>query len=709
MDITALLANEFSIKLSFTQNIISLIDEGNTIPFIARYRKEQTGSIDDQMLRNLYDRLNYLRNLYDRKQQVVNLLTEQGNFNKDIEEKLEKALTLAEVEDIYRPFKPKRRTRATVAQEKGLLPLASILWEQEIDDLPEVFAAKFVNEEKGVLNVEDALLGACDILAEKISDNPSYRAIVRKLTYNEGIIESLASKKTKEDCEQTDSAKKADTYALYFEFSQSIKQVADHRVLALNRGENEGFLKVDIAAPSEKIFLQLEKVILKNNKYTVNIIKSIITDSYKRLIAPSIEREMRTMLTEKACESAIKVFGENLRQLLMQPPIKGNAVLSIDPGFRTGCKWAILDKLGSVLDVGVVYCTIGKDTANAKCILNQKITQYGVSIIAIGNGTAARETEIVVVELLREYSLSAKYIIVNEAGASVYSASKLAADEFPDFDVSLRSAVSIGRRLQDPLAELVKIDPKSIGVGLYQHDMEQKRLGYTLGGVVEACVNAVGVNLNTASASLLSYVAGINPTIANNILEYRQKIGEFSSRKELLKVKKLGPKTFEQAAGFLRIPNAKNQLDNTGVHPESYKIAQDYLKETEKDSNASIKDIAKTLCVGLPTLVDIATDLKKPGRDPREQLPKPILRSDILSMQDLQEGMVLKGEVRNIIDFGAFVDIGVHQDGLVHVSEIAERFIKHPLEVLSIGDIVSVKVLDVDVLRKRISLSIKQA
>ena len=716
MDIIGKLTEEFLLKRWQVENTVELIDADNTIPFIARYRKEQTGEIDDQKLRELSERLTYLRNLEERKEQVRNTLIEQDNMTDELNEAITKAETLTEVEDIYRPFRPKRRTRATMAIEKGLLPIAELIWVQEISDI-KTAAAEYVDVEKGVETIEDVLNGASDILAEKISDDPLCRTLARKLTFDEGVIFSSASKKVAED-----AVEKASIYEMYFDFNEPIKKVAGHRVLAINRGENEGYLKITVAAPEEKILAGLHNLFIKPNPATKLFLENTTADSYKRLTAPAVEREMRNELTEKAEEGAIRVFAENLRQLLMQPPVKDRTVLAIDPGFRTGCKLAVVNETGKVLETGVVYCTIGKDTTASKKTLKQMIERHNVNLIAIGNGTASRETELVVVELLKETGTKAEYIIVNEAGASVYSASKLGADEFPDFDVALRSAVSIGRRLQDPLAELVKIDPKSIGVGQYQHDMNQKRLTITLSGVVEACVNSVGVDLNTASPSLLSYVAGISPAVAKNILTYREENGKFNSRSELLKVSKLGPKAFEQCAGFLRIPGAKNQLDNTGVHPESYKIAKAYLEllktPPETGKAKSLKDLnmkpeydyvkmAKTLDVGLPTLKDIIKEIEKPGRDLRDELPPVLLRSDVLEMEDLKEGMVLTGTVRNVIDFGAFVDIGVHQDGLVHISQICDKFIKHPLEAVSLGDVVKVSVLSVDVKKKRISLSMR--
>jgi len=699
MNIIDALVSEFSLAKWQVENTVNLIDEGNTIPFIARYRKEATGSMDDQLLRELFDRLNYLRNLEERKEAVIKSLEENGHLTDELVAQLAAATTLTEVEDIYRPYKPKRRTRATIAIEKGLQPLADILWAQELK-MPAIQAAEpFIDADKGVETAEEALAGACDIIAEKVSDDTTCRTWVRNLTWQEGFINSARSKKA------DDEGKKAGVYDMYFEFSEAVKKVASHRVLALNRGEKEDWLKVSIEAPEEKILEGLEKQLLTGNLHTQAILEATISDSYKRLTAPAVEREIRSTLTEEAEEGAIKVFGENLRQLLMQSPVKDRTVLAIDPGYRTGCKWAVVDEIGKVMETGVVYCTIGNDTSPSKKTLQQKIEKYDAKLIAIGNGTASRETEQVVAELIKESGIPAQYIIVNEAGASVYSASKLGAQEFPDFDVALRSAVSIGRRLQDPLAELVKIDPKSIGVGQYQHDMNQKRLDETLSGVVESCVNTVGVDLNTASPSLLSYVSGVSGAVAKNILDYREENGRFTSRKELLKVKKLGPKAYEQCAGFLRIPGAKNPLDNTGVHPESYEVAQNYL--TTKGSGATLEAMAEKLSVGLPTLKDIVRELEKPGRDPREELEGPLLRSDVLSMEDLQEGMILKGTVRNVIDFGAFVDIGVHQDGLVHISQISNKFIKHPLEAVSVGDVVDVKVLSVDVKRNRIALTMK--
>ncbi|MCL2577252.1 MAG: RNA-binding transcriptional accessory protein [Defluviitaleaceae bacterium] len=700
-DIIKKLAGEFDLKLWQVENTVELIDADNTIPFIARYRKEQTGEIDDQKLRDLNDRLEYLRNLEDRKQQVRNTLTEQGNLTDELSAALTAAVTLTEVEDIYRPFKPKRRTRATMAMEKGLGPLADLIFAQELTNL-KAEAVKYIDAEKGVNSKADALAGASDIIAEKISDDPACRTMAREMTQNTGKITSRVSKKA-----ATENPDNAAVYEMYFDYSEPVKHIAGHRILAINRGENEGYLKVNIEAPEDKIIAGLKRLFIKSNPATLNFMQSALEDSYKRLTAPAVEREIRSMLTEKAEEGAIIVFAKNLRQLLMQPPVKDHVVLAIDPGFRTGCKLAVVDETGKVLETGVIFCTISKDTTPSKRTLKQMIDRHKVSILAIGNGTASRETELVVVELLKETDSKAQYIIVNEAGASVYSASKLGAEEFPDFDVALRSAVSIGRRLQDPLAELVKIDPKSIGIGQYQHDMNQKRLSTALSGVVETCVNNVGVDLNTASPSLLSYVAGVSPAIAKNILAFREENGKFKSRAQLLKVGKLGPKAFEQCAGFLRIPGAENPLDNTAVHPESYKVAESYLKIS--DDKTDYETIAERLGVGVPTLRDIVQELEKPGRDPRDELPPVLLRSDVLAMEDLTEGMVLTGTVRNVIDFGAFVDIGVHQDGLVHISQISGqgRFIKHPLEAVQIGDVVNVKVLSVDIKKKRISLSMR--
>ncbi len=713
MEIQYKLQQEFQLKAAQVENVIKLIDEGNTIPFIARYRKEMTGSLDDQILRSLSERLSYLRNLEEKREQVKNIITEQGNMTEEIAQKLSIAQTMTEIEDIYRPFRPKRRTRATIAKEKGLEPLADLIWIQKLSDTLEHMAQPFLDTEKGVQTIEEAIAGAKDILAERISDNADFRKLLRTEIIKNGFLTAKATDDTKQS-----------VYEMYYCFQEPIKKVAGHRVLAINRGEKEDFLTVKIIPEEENKLLQkLEYKIILPQSNTKQLLQEVIADSYKRLIAPSLEREIRNDMTEQAEENAIKVFRENLKQLLLQPPIKDKVVLALDPAFRTGCKIAVIDQTGKTLDTAVVYPTAPqKKTEEAKNKLKSMIEQYHVDVIAIGNGTACRESELFVAEtLLKSLERSVFYVIVNEAGASVYSASKLGAEEFPEFDVALRSAVSIGRRLQDPLAELVKIDPKSIGVGQYQHDMNQKRLGEALGGVVESCVNAVGVDLNTASPSLLSYVAGISSTVAKNILKYREENGKFQTRKELLKVPKLGPKAFEQCAGFLRIPESNTILDNTGVHPESYKAAEALLKaagysledvkqKAVKNLSQKISSLEKTaeeLGIGVPTLEDIIKELEKPGRDPREELPPPVLRSDVLSMEDLKPDMILKGTVRNVIDFGAFVDIGVHQDGLVHISEISDGYIKHPLDAVHVGDVVKVKVLNVDMVKKRISLTMR--
>ena len=715
MDILKMLQEEFNIKAFQVENTVKLIDEGNTIPFIARYRKELTGSLDDQVLRELHERLLYLRSLDETREKYRKSIEEQGLLTDEISKALDAAATLAVLEDIYRPFRPKRRTRATIAKERGLEPLATILFMQMADKPMEQYAADFVDPEKEVNTVEDALQGAMDILAEIISDDAEYRAMIRRLN---GEKASLGSKAA--------DAKKESVYEMYYDFSEPVKKIAGHRVLALNRGEKEGFLKVAAESPDEEILTQLDARVNRHNPHTDKYVTMAVEDSYKRLIAPSVEREMRNDLTEKSEEGAIKVFAENLRQLLLQPPMKDKVVLALDPGYRTGCKTSIVDGTGKVLTTGVIYPTPPQNRQeDAKRVLKPLIAKHKVDLIAIGNGTASRETEAFAADMIKEVKADigrdVAYVIVNEAGASVYSASKLGAEEFPEFDVALRSAVSIGRRLQDPLAELVKIDPKSIGVGQYQHDMNQKRLGEALGGVVESCVNSVGVDLNTASPSLLSYVAGVSGALSKSILEYREENGKFTTRAELKKVKKLGPKAFEQCAGFLRIIDGKHPLDNTGVHPESYAATEALLKELGmslsdvknrniKDLRAQVKDtkaMAAKLGIGEPTLRDIVKELEKPGRDPRDDAPAPVLRHDVLSMEDLTEGMVLKGTVRNVIDFGAFVDIGVHQDGLVHVSQMSNKFIKHPLEAVSLGDVVDVRVLSVDVAKKRIALSMK--
>lgn len=710
MDIIRKLREEFGITQSQAENTVRLLDEGNTVPFIARYRKEMTGSLDDQIIRQLSERLTALRNLEDRRTQVRTAIAEQGRLTDALAAKLDAAQTQTEIEDIYRPFRPKRRTRASIAKEKGLQPLADIIWGQKLIGTPEEAAKAFVDSGQGVDTVLDAINGAMDILAEQISDDADLRKLLREETIKCGAI---VSKKTKDE---------PSVYEMYYDYREPLKKAAGHRVLAMNRGEKEGFLSVKIEGEEEKLLQRMERRLIRRSSDTADILRGVIADSYKRLIAPSLEREIRNDLTEKAEEAAIGVFRENLRQLLLQPPISGKVVLALDPAYRTGCKIAVIDATGKPLETTVVYPTPPQNkTAEAEKKLLGLIEKYGVDLISIGNGTASRESELFVAEMLKKTKRRVQYIIANEAGASVYSASKLGAEEFPDYDVSLRSAVSIGRRIQDPLAELVKIDPKSIGVGQYQHDMNQKRLGEALGGVVEDCVNSVGVDLNTASPALLSYVAGVNTTVAKNILKYREEHGKFTARKELLKVAKLGPKAYEQCAGFLRLPESEMPLDRTGVHPESYAAAEGLLAlcgygladvAARKVSGLAkkIKSPEKTaaeLGIGVPTLEDIMRELEKPGRDPREDAPAPVLRSDVLSMEDLQEGMVLTGTVRNVIDFGVFVDIGVHQDGLVHISQICDRFIKHPLEAVKLGDVVQVKVLSVDLQKKRIALTMK--
>ena len=789
MDILKQLTTELGVRFEQVEAAVKLIDEGNTIPFIARYRKEATGALNDEVLRNLDERLTYLRGLEEKKEQVLRSIEEQGKLTEELKAQIEAAATMVVLEDLYRPYRPKRRTRATIAQEKGLTPLAELILAQETTVPLTESAAAYISEEKEVKTAEEAIAGALDIIAEQISDEADYRGYIRDITMEEG---SIASSAKDEEAESV--------YEMYYNFSEKLATLPGHRILALNRGENEKILTVKIQAPEERILRYLEtKVIVKDNPYTNDYLKATAEDSYRRLIAPAIDREIRNELTEKAEEGAIKVFGKNLEQLLMQPPIVGQTVLGWDPGFRTGCKLAVVDATGKVLDTAVVYATIpspGKQE-EAKKIVKHLICKYRVTLISIGNGTASRESELFVVDLLKEMNVPTKYVITSEAGASVYSASKLATEEFPDYDVAQRSAVSIARRLQDPLAELVKIEPKAIGVGQYQHDMNQKKLGETLAGVVEDCVNKVGVDLNTASPSLLEYVSGISKVIAKNIVAYREANGKFTSRQELLKVAKLGPKAFEQCAGFLRITDGSNPLDATSVHPESYTAATELLgklgftaenikelQENQKKAAAAAKKAAKAaaeekkqqskkkkepktiqvrntnsvfgqalasafatggapvaevkekeqktptvvatgedlsklsnmirdkkklaeeLGIGELTLVDIIKELEKPGRDPREEMPKPILRTDVLEMKDLTEGMVLKGTVRNVIDFGVFVDIGVHQDGLVHISQITnKKFIKHPLEAVSVGDIVDVKVMSVDVAKKRIQLT----
>ena len=712
MDILNKLREELQVERWQVEAAVKLIDEGNTIPFISRYRKEATGSLNDEVLRNLYERLNYLRNLEEKKTSVMASIEEQGKLTDDLKNKILAAETLVVVEDLYRPYRPKRKTRASVAKEKGLDGLADLIREQKFSGSLEEAAAAYVNPEKGAADTKEALQGAQDILAEGISDEADYRMYIRKITMDEGKLTSTAR-----------DEKAQSVYEMYYQYEEPLKKAAGHRVLALNRGEAEKFLTVKVEAPRDRILQYLaKKVITEENPVTEAVLRAVIEDGYDRLIAPAIERDIRNELTEKAEEGAISVFGKNLEQLLMQPPIAGHVVLGWDPAFRTGCKLAVVDATGKVLDTKVIYPTAPQNKVEeAKKELKKLIDKYDISLISVGNGTASRESEQVIVDLIKELKKPVQYVIVNEAGASVYSASKLATEEFPQFDVGQRSAASIARRLQDPLSELVKIDPKSIGVGQYQHDMNQKKLGEALSGVVEDCVNKVGVDLNTASASLLEYISGISKVIAKNIVAYREENGRFESRRELLKVAKLGPKAFEQCAGFARITGGKNPLDATSVHPESYEAAQKVLEKLgykPEDITAgklsgisrqikNYKKLAEELGVGEPTLRDIVKELEKPARDPRDEMPKPILRTDVLDMKDLKEGMILKGTVRNVIDFGAFVDIGVHQDGLVHISQMCDRFIKHPLEVVSVGDIVEVKVLSVDVKKQRIQLTMK--
>ena len=773
MDIVKKIAAELEIRPQQVEAVIKLIDEGNTIPFIARYRKEAHGSLNDEQLRNLSERLTYLRTLEEKKEQVLATIEEQGKLTDELKAQILAAETQVLVEDLYRPYRPKRRTRAIIAKEKGLEPLAQIILAQEVTEPLETIAEQYVSEEKEVKDVADAIAGARDIIAEQISDNADYRKYIRDITREEGILTSTAK-----------DEKAQSVYEMYYEYQEPVKKIAGHRVLALNRGEKEKFLVVKLEAPEERILTYLcKKTITEENEIVTPVLEEAVTDSYKRLIAPAIEREIRNELTEQAEDGAIKVFGKNLEQLLMQPPIAGKTVLGWDPAFRTGCKLAVVDPTGKVLDTKVIYPTAPQNKVEeAKHEVKKLIQKYGISLISVGNGTASRESEMIIADMLHEIKEPVQYIIVNEAGASVYSASKLATEEFPNFDVGQRSAASIARRLQDPLAELVKIDPQSIGVGQYQHDMNQKKLGETLSGVVEDCVNKVGVDLNTASASLLEYISGISKVIAKNIVTYREENGKFTSRKELLKVPKLGPKAFEQCAGFMRILDGKNPLDATSVHPETYDAANALLdklgidteelkkiqteaakqqsplakkktapkkkkqqfvvrnthtafgaafaeafgsidlpsgetEETPTENKASgslqkrVKDkkkMADELGIGEITLVDILKELEKPARDPRDEMPKPILRTDVLEMKDLKEGMILKGTVRNVIDFGAFVDIGVHQDGLVHVSEMSDKkFVKHPLDVVSVGDIVDVKVMGVDLKKQRIQLTMK--
>jgi len=710
MEEIKLLSSEFKIREDLAGNIVKLIDDGNTIPFIARYRKEMTGSCDDQVLREFADRLQYLRNLQKRRVEVCASIEEQGKMTEELKAAIDGAATLAEVEDLYRPFRPKRRTRATVAKEKGLEPLALHLLEQNRDGDLTAEAAAFVKEEKGVATAEDALAGASDIIAEIVSDNAALRKKLKEKIFAEGLLRSDAA--TEEDS----------VYRLYYDFEEPLRRIPSHRILAVNRGEKEEKLKVKILCGDVSHLMESEFV--KDDSYAADFVRAACEDAWDRLIFPSVERELRGDLFVTASEQAIKMFGMNLKQLLMQPPVKGKVVLAVDPAYRTGCKLAVVDPTGMVLDTGVIYPTPPHNrTAESAAKILQWIEKYRVDCISIGNGTASRESEIFVADTIKKASRPVTYMVVSEAGASVYSASKLAAEEFPQFDVSLRSAVSIARRLQDPLAELVKIDPKAIGVGQYQHDMPPARLDETLTGVVEDCVNSVGVDLNTASPSLLSYISGINSAIAKNIVAYRDETGGFTDRKQLLKVKKLGAKAFEQCAGFLRIPNGKNPLDNTAVHPESYPAAKKLLELLElSDASPEIlraqivervekygrKKAAEACGVGLPTLNDMIPELARPGRDIRDDLPAPLLRSDVMDLADLTEGMVLKGTVRNVIDFGAFVDIGVHQDGLVHISQLADRYVKHPSDVVKVGDVVEVRVLSVDVAKKRISLTMRK-
>ncbi|MBP1591040.1 MAG: RNA-binding transcriptional accessory protein [Oscillospiraceae bacterium] len=715
MDINQVLAEEFKLRREQIDNTIALFDDGKTIPFVARYRKEVTGSLDDQILREIFDRMTYLRNLEKRKEEIIGLIDEQGKLTDELRQTISNARTLVEAEDLYRPYKPKRKTRAGIAKEKGLEPLAEFIMAQNKGADPNAEAAKFVDAEKGVETVEDALAGASDIIAENISDDAELRKMLRSYFLKNGIIVSKAADENAES-----------VYENYYDFSEPVAKTANHRILALDRGEKEDFLKVSIAAPDDSPAAMCANRYVKNQSASASIVEAAADDSYKRLIFPSIEREIRSVLSENAQEQAIKVFAENLRQLLLQPPIKNTVTLGLDPGFRTGCKVAVVDHTGKVLYTDVVHISMGSADRieKEKQKLKRIIVNQKVNTIAIGNGTASRESEAAVAAIIKDLDQKVSYMVVSEAGASVYSASKLAAEEFPDYDVSLRSAVSIARRLQDPLAELVKIEPKAIGVGQYQHDMPKARLNEALGGVVESCVNSVGVDLNTSSHSLLSYVAGINASIAKNIVAYREENGEFTDRKQLLKVPKLGQKAFEQCAGFLRVRNGKNPLDNTAVHPESYDAAMKLIEECgfsladikagksgdikSRADKIGISAISKKLDIGVPTLKDIVSELQKPGRDLRDELPPPLMRSgDIMEITDLKEGMEFMGTVRNVIDFGVFVDIGVHEDGLVHISQICDRYIKHPLEAVKVGEVVKVRVLGVDVKKKRISLTMR--
>ena len=711
-DIVKILAEELGIKTTQVEATIKLIDEGNTIPFISRYRKEVTGSLNDEILRQFDERLKYLRNLGEKKEQVLSAIEEQGKLTEELKKEIESALTLVAVDDLYRPFRPKRRTRAMIAIEKGLENFANDIYEEKLGTPAPEEAKKYLSDKEGleVETPEDAIAGAMDIIAEKISDDATFRNKIRDLSFKQGILTSVAKDETTES-----------VYENYYNFAESVSKTAGYKILAINRGEEEKILTVKLDPPVEEIIRYLEKCIIKKyNVHTEQILKDTIDDAYKRLIAPSIERDIRSSLTEKAEDEAIKIFGKNLTQLLMQPPVAGRVVLGWDPAFRTGCKLAVVDETGKVLDTKVIFPTAPQNkVAESKKVLKELIKKYNISLISLGNGTASRESEAVIVELIKEVDTKLEYIIVNEAGASVYSASKLATEEFPSFDVGQRSAASIARRLEDPLAELVKIDPKSIGVGQYQHDMNQKKLSEALSGVVEDCVNKVGVDLNTASAPLLEYISGISKAVAKNIVVYREENGSFKTRKELLKVSKLGPKAFEQCAGFLRINDGKEPLDMTSVHPESYEATKKLLESigySSKDITVAglngiskkitdFKKVSDEIGIGEITLKDIVKELEKPGRDPRDEMQKPILRTDVMEMEDLKEGMILKGTVRNVIDFGAFVDIGVHQDGLVHISKLSKKFIKHPLEAVSVGDIVEVRVDSVDLKKKRIALS----
>ncbi len=714
MDLIKQLCDEFLLKTFQVENTVKLIDEGNTIPFIARYRKEATGSLDDQVLRELFDRLTYLRNMEETREKILKSIEEQGALTEELAKAVAEAKTLTELEDIYRPYKKKKKTRASVAKEKGLLPLADIIYAQEdIGKTPKEIASEFINSELGVETAEDALQGAMDIIAEKISDDADIRKRMRFVCSAHGIINVKSS------------VEDAGVYEMYADYSEAVSKIPDHRILAINRGEKENILKVNIEFDKQKAMFVISKNHIKDGSVFTELVVRAAEDAYSRLIFPAVEREIRSSLTERASDNAIKVFSTNLKQLLMQPPVKNKVTLGLDPGYRTGCKVAVVDGTGKVLDTGVIYPVPPKSKIEeAKTIIKGLVRKHGVEVFAIGNGTASHETEVFAAEVIKELNDGLSYMVVSEAGASVYSASKLAAEEFPDYDVSLRSAVSIARRLQDPLAELVKIDPEAIGVGQYQHDMPKAKLRGALDGVVETCVNSVGVDLNTASVQLLSRVAGVGSAVAKNIVAFREKNGKFTDRKQLLKVAKLGPKAYEQCAGFLRVSEGKNVLDNTGVHPESYKAAEKLLKicgfsdsDVAKGRVVSLKEIAENrgisataeeLGIGVPTLQDIIKELTVPGRDPRDELPPPMLRQEIMSLDDLAVGMKLKGTVRNVIDFGAFVDIGVHQDGLVHISRICNRFIKHPAEVLKVGDIVDVYVIGVDAAKKRISLSIKE-